>query len=389
MRARRSAAGEPGGRQRDLDVLGRGQRRDQVELLEDEPERPQAQLRKLALRSPRRGRGPRTGRGPAVGRSSAPSSCSRVDLPEPLGPATTTNSPAPISRSTPSSARTATPARPVVARHPRAGRWTRAGGPAPGRGVRTACRPSDSGRSTSLDAAQGLGRAQARRRGCRRRRPATRPPSSASPIASSSSCGVDRRAEGDRARALGDLAPGPPGPNGTGPAAAAAPALAVSEIPSAPTSAAPPTPISAPQAPPSRPWATDSPLTWRTTRQRRQPSAFSVPSSRVRLLTEARVSRLAIRNAAARATIARAVPSLSERLRASTSEPETRSVRSLRGRHLRAGEVGLDPRCVASTASTSVARGPRARSPARCGRRASAGSPAACRCPTRRRRAAP
>src|SRR5436305_4903785 len=43
---------------------------------------------------------------PALGRSSAPSSCSSVVLPDPLGPSSATNSPASISRSTPSSART-------------------------------------------------------------------------------------------------------------------------------------------------------------------------------------------------------------------------------------------------------------------------------------------
>ena len=94
-------------------------------------------------------------------------------------------------------------------------------------------------------------------------------------------------------------------------------------------SAAPPIPSAAPRSPPSTPWTSDSPVIWRTTRRCGHPSAFSVPSSRVRLATEDSVSRLAIRNAAARATIASAVPSLFDRFFASTSEPDTRSARSL------------------------------------------------------------
>ena len=46
---------------------------------------------------------------PELGRSSPPSSCSRVDLPDPLGPATTTNSPRSIVRSTPSQGRRPAP----------------------------------------------------------------------------------------------------------------------------------------------------------------------------------------------------------------------------------------------------------------------------------------
>ena len=82
------------------------------------------------------------------------------------------------------------------------------------------------------------------------------------------------------------------------------------------------------EAPPSRPWSSASPVTWRTTSRCDQPSALSVPSSRTRLFTEASVSRLAMRKAAEQADERKAVPSLLARFFASTSEPETRSARS-------------------------------------------------------------
>ena len=66
----------------------------------------------------------------------------------------------------------------------------------------------------------------------------------------------------------------------------------------------------------------------RDTSHCRHPRAFSVPISRVRLLTEVRVSRLAIPKAATRATIASAVPNFDVRFLASTSEPVTRFARS-------------------------------------------------------------
>ena len=101
----RAARPRAAGVSADLDVLERRQRRDQVELLEDEAERAQPQLGELAVAQRRRGRVPRRRRVPELGRSSAPSSCSSVVLPEPLGPSSATNSPASISRSMPSSAR--------------------------------------------------------------------------------------------------------------------------------------------------------------------------------------------------------------------------------------------------------------------------------------------
>ena len=89
----------PRRRERGLDVLLRGQRRDQVELLEDEADR----RRRSSVRSPSRRRArsrPSKRSSPGVGRSSAPSSCSSVVLPEPGGPGDATNSPRSMRRST-------------------------------------------------------------------------------------------------------------------------------------------------------------------------------------------------------------------------------------------------------------------------------------------------
>ena len=113
-----------------------------------------------------------------------------------------------------------------------------------------------------------------------------------------------------------------------GPAEAASATVAFSSGPMALTSAAPATPISAPSTPPSAPWASASPVTWRTTSRCGQPMALSVPSSRVRLVTDDRVRRPAIRNAATSPTTVSAPPSLPARSLASASEPVTRSARS-------------------------------------------------------------
>ena len=72
----------------------RGERRDQVELLEDEPERAQPELGEC--RRQRRQVAALEEHWPTLGRSSAPSSWSSVVLPEPLGPSSATNSPAAI-----------------------------------------------------------------------------------------------------------------------------------------------------------------------------------------------------------------------------------------------------------------------------------------------------
>ena len=93
-------------------------------------------------------------------------------------------------------------------------------------------------------------------------------------------------------------------------------------------SSAPPTPSAIPTIPPSNPCASDSPVTCRTTSACPQPSAFSVPSSRTRFVTDESVSSEAIRNAATSPTISSAVPSLLVRFLASTSEPEICFARS-------------------------------------------------------------
>ena len=71
------------------------------------------------------------------------------------------------------------------------------------------------------------------------------------------------------------------------------------------------------------PMAIDSPSTWPTTRRDRQPSAFSVPNSRMRRETADRVSRLASRNAAMRTAIASHLPRLLTSEAALESEPVT------------------------------------------------------------------
>ena len=135
------------------------------------------------------------------------------------------------------------------------------------------------------------------------------------------------RAGDDLALAEARRPPRPAGP--ARPPAPRTPTDAWSVRPSALTSAAPPIPSDRRRrTPPSAPCTSDSPLTWRTTLRCGQPIAFSVPSSRMRLVTDDSVSSIAIRNDAASATIASAVPSLLARFLASTSEPPTRSARS-------------------------------------------------------------
>ena len=131
---------------------------------------------------------------------------------------------------------------------------------------------------------------------------------------------------------LAEPARGPPprrgGPGAAAVVVAASATVAFSSGPIALTSAAPPTPISAPSTPPRAPWASASPVTWRTTSRCGQPIALSVPSSRVRLVTDESVRRPAIRNAASSPTAVSAPPSLPARSFASASEPVTRSARS-------------------------------------------------------------
>src|SRR6266550_4258760 len=80
-------------------------------------------------------------------------------------------------------------------------------------------------------------------------------------------------------------------------------ALAVRVGPKALMASAARTPSTIPSTPPAAPWASDSPAICRTTMRCVQPSAFSVPSSRTRFPTDERASSAASRNAAAAATI--------------------------------------------------------------------------------------
>src|SRR5580704_19157778 len=77
------------------------------------------------------------------------------------------------------------------------------------------------------------------------------------------------------------------------------------------------------------PIATDSPITWPTTRRDFQPSALSVPNSRTRRDTADMVSKLASRNAAMSTAIASHLPRLLARLDALDSDPVSWLARSL------------------------------------------------------------
>jgi hypothetical protein len=93
---RRSARGAAGDAQPELDVLERGQRAEQVVLLEDEADPPAHALERRRLRAPRSS-SPSTRTLPSCAERSAPTRVSSVVLPEPEGPVTMTISPAGIS----------------------------------------------------------------------------------------------------------------------------------------------------------------------------------------------------------------------------------------------------------------------------------------------------
>jgi hypothetical protein len=79
--------------ERQFHVLQRREHRNQVELLEDEADVLVAPMRDLRGRSYRASAWPSTRISPELGRSMAAIRCSSVDLPEPDGPISTTNSP--------------------------------------------------------------------------------------------------------------------------------------------------------------------------------------------------------------------------------------------------------------------------------------------------------
>ena len=98
--------GDAGVHHRQLDVLERRRARQQVVGLEDEAEAAAADVRQLVGREMRDVAPFEEVRPPTSARSSSPAMCMNVDLPEPEGPITATNSPLPIVRSTWSSATT-------------------------------------------------------------------------------------------------------------------------------------------------------------------------------------------------------------------------------------------------------------------------------------------
>ena len=90
----------------DRHVLGGGQRPEQVGLLEHEADLPPRAYPRARPRPAWPGRGRPAGSGRTLGRSSPPASRSSVDLPDPLGPMTATNSPGPARSDTSSRAAT-------------------------------------------------------------------------------------------------------------------------------------------------------------------------------------------------------------------------------------------------------------------------------------------
>src|SRR5439155_25398949 len=125
--------------------------------------------------------------------------------------------------------------------------------------------------------------------------PASKPPASASPNPISSTVaaiGAVSATWSVTVRALSAPSPNapwspPPVDEVAASVGANAPMAAVTAMPSA-----------SPSTPPATPWTNDSPTTWRTTCRCVQPSAFSVPSSRTRFPTDASVRSAASRNAA-------------------------------------------------------------------------------------------
>ncbi len=105
---RRCALSRPRGSSAMSNVLRGGERGDQVEPLEHEPDllRPDAPSSSAEADASSL---PSSRREPVDGVSRAPSSCSSVDFPPPVGPWIVTNSPGMMSRSTPVSAFTMRP----------------------------------------------------------------------------------------------------------------------------------------------------------------------------------------------------------------------------------------------------------------------------------------
>src|ERR1700733_12808099 len=127
-------------------------------------------------------------------------------------------------------------------------------------------------------------------------------------------------------RAAFENAPRPP--TGRAPPGVAEPVvllarLAVSGDENLLTSATPAKPRPTPITPPTMPIAAAPPLTGKRILRLFQPSAFSVPNSRIRRVTAAIVSRLARKNEAMSTAIASHLPRLFARLAALEIEPVT------------------------------------------------------------------
>ena len=233
---------------------------------------------------------------PELGRSSAPSSCSSVVLPEPLGPSSATNSPAldlevdaadaPRSSSAP--------------------RWKKRFDAPRRRTAASSLIPPASARRRGEGARRGR-RRRRRRAGRRSPRAGSRRSRTPTAIGASSATWSLTRARG---AAEAEEAVAPPVLE-----------LAVSVGAEGADRGGTRSRARRRAARRAMPWASDSPTTCRTTSHCVQPSALSVPSSRTRLPTEESVRSTASRNAATAARMASAIPSRFERFEASTSEP--------------------------------------------------------------------
>ena len=280
-----------------LDVLERGQGRDQVELLEDEAERVQPELRQLAVAE----------RAEVAPLEEDAARARPVERAEQLQQGRLARAARALERDELARARSGGRRR-RRPRSRRAPRWkNRLARPdVVEHGARSITRPASARRRAG---AARRGRHRPRRR-AGRRSTASRKPASSTPTA----IGAVSATWSLTVRAVTSPRPKKPSPPPVL-------ELAVSVGPKAPIAAATAMPRTTPRRPPRTPWASDSPTTWRTTSHCVQPSAFSVPSSRTRLPTDESVRSTASRKAATAASTASAVPSRFERLAASTSEP--------------------------------------------------------------------
>src|SRR5690349_12030916 len=238
-----------------LDVLHCGERRDQVELLEDESERAQPQRGELAVRQVREvapleddvARARAVERGEQLqqgGLAGAARAFERHELARAELEVDAVERP---HRRRPALEELCHPPQLVHGRH------------------QSICLSASAGRSRAARSAAAV--------------PAMRPPSTAS-MKPRTSTSAPIGASSETLEVAVRVAEAPR-PNRSLPVVE----LALSVGPNAPIAAAAVTPRTMPSRPPPMPVASDSPATWRTTMPCVQPSAFSVPSSRMRLPT--------------------------------------------------------------------------------------------------------